>query len=38
MSPEPVDFVAKLEVEDEGRVTVATGGIGGLDEFAVLLA
>jgi hypothetical protein len=38
MSPEPADFVGKLKVEDEGRVTVATGGIGGLDGYAVLLA
>jgi hypothetical protein len=36
MSPEPADFVGKLEVEDGG--TVATGGIGGLEGYAVLLA
>jgi hypothetical protein len=38
MSPEPADFVGKLEVENEGWVTVATGRIGGLEGYAVLLA
>jgi len=38
MSPEPIDCVEKLEVEDEGWVTVATGGFGGLEGHAVLLA
>jgi hypothetical protein len=38
MSPEPADFIGKLEVEDEGWVKLATGGIGGLERYAVLLA
>jgi hypothetical protein len=38
MSHEPADFIGKLEVEDEGQVTVAIGGIGGLEGYAVLLA